>query len=140
VRLFVRHSPWIPVFIIVTLLGCSRLSEDQIAQEAAAARSPEPFMSFAETPLGNNSSSMAFELDVSDRSVVEKSMAIMCECARLTVERGFKYFYIDEQDQGENGRASFRVTFYKSPPEGIPVLKPMDPGDPTEGPPQDLGN
>ena len=94
----------------------------------------KPFMSFDETPLSDTSSSMAFELDVSDRSVAEKSMAIICECTRLTLERGFKYFYIDERDKAENGRASFRITFYKSPPEGIPVFNPIDLGDPTEGP------
>lgn len=39
-RLFVRHSPWIPVFVLVALLGCSRSSEDQVAHQAAAGRSP----------------------------------------------------------------------------------------------------
>ena len=39
-RLFVRHSPWIPVFVLGALLGCSRSSEDQVAHQAAAGRSP----------------------------------------------------------------------------------------------------
>ena len=93
----------------------------------------KPFMSFDESPLSDNSSSMTFKLDVSHRSVVEKSILIMCECTRLTVERGFKYFYIDERDKTENwGR--FRITFFNSPPEGFPVVNLTDPGDPTKGP------
>ena len=93
----------------------------------------KPFMSFDEKPLSNNSSSMTFKLDVSGRSAVEKSMIVMCECTRLTVERGFKYFYIDERKKTQNW-ARFRITFFNSPPEGIPVVNLTDPGDPTKGP------
>ena len=93
----------------------------------------KPFMSFDETPLSDNSSTMTFKLDESRRSVVEKSMIIMCECTRLTVERGFRYFYIDKRERTENwGR--FRITFFNSPPQGIPVVTMTDPGDLTKGP------
>lgn len=90
-------------------------------------------MSFDETPLSDNSSSMTFKVDESHRSVAEKSMALACESTRLTIERGFKYFYIDERSKTENGWASFRITFYKSPPEGIPLVNLEDPSDPTQG-------
>lgn len=93
----------------------------------------KPFMSFDETPLNDNSSTMTFKLDESRRSVVEKSMIIMCECTRLTVERGFRYFYIDKRERTENW-GSFRVTFFNSPPQGIPVVTMTDPGDLTKGP------
>jgi hypothetical protein len=39
-RIFVHYSPWIPMLVLVTLLGCSRSSEEPAAHEAAAARSP----------------------------------------------------------------------------------------------------
>ncbi len=92
-----------------------------------------PFLSFKEIPISDNSSTLTFKLDKSRKSVVEKSMLVMCECTRLTVERGFKYFYIDERRKTENwGR--FRITFYNLPPEGIPVVNLTDPGDPTKGP------
>lgn len=93
----------------------------------------EPFISFDEIPLSESSSTMTFKLDKSHRPVAEKSMLIMCECTRLTVERGFRYFYIDERQKTVNwGR--FRITFFDSPPEGIPVVNLTAPGDPTKGP------
>ena len=94
----------------------------------------KPFAPFDETPLSDNSSSIKIKVDVSHRSIAAKSMAIMCECTRLTVERGFQYFYIDKRDKSGNEWASFRITFFKSPPEGIPVVNLTDPGDPTIGP------
>ena len=88
---------------------------------------------FRETPLSDNSSKMTIKIDVSQGSVAEGSMEMMCECARLAVARGFKYFYIDKRETFEDGWHSFRVTFYKSPPEGIPVMNPMDEDGSGEG-------
>jgi hypothetical protein len=94
----------------------------------------KPFILFNETPHSDTVSTMTFKLDVSQRSVAAKSLDIVCESARLTVDRGFNYFYIDERRKYADGRASFQITYYKSPPEGIPVINPMDLGDPTKGP------
>ena len=39
------------------------------------------------------------------------------------MDRGFRYFYTDENTRGAqpDGQPSFRITFYKSPPEGMKV-------------------
>lgn len=94
---------------------------------------PKPSISFDETRLSENSSKMKIKSDLNRSSVVQKSFSLMCTISRLTVNRGFKYFYIDERRKPEDRQPSFRLTFYKSAPEGIPVINPMD-AHPGEGP------
>lgn len=88
---------------------------------------PKPSISFDETPISENSSTMTIKSDLSQWSAATGSMVLMCKCANLTVDRGFKYFYIDEQSRGTQAdeRPSFRLTFYKSPPQGMPVIDPL---------------
>ena len=81
-------------------------------------------LSFDETPLGDNRSKFIVTSDLSQWSAVAGSMTLMCKCADLTVDRGFKYFYMDEQSRGTqtDSRPSFRLAFYRSPPPGMPVM------------------
>lgn len=92
----------------------------------------EPSISFDETTLSDNSSTITVNMDASQWSAVAGSWSLMCMVARLTVDRGFKYFYIDERRKPADGRPSFRATFYKSPPEGMQVVNVLDAGDPRE--------
>ena len=87
---------------------------------------------FDETRLSETRSRIIVEPEQSDRLVVEKAMDLMCECAHLTVDRGFNYFNMDERALLAGGRGSFRITFYTSPPEGIPVVEIRGPSDPTQ--------
>jgi hypothetical protein len=49
-------------------------------------------------------------------------MSLQCAIARLAAARSYSYFRIDERARLSDERGSFRVTFYDSPPKGIPVL------------------
>lgn len=92
----------------------------------------KPSISFDETPLSDNSSTLTIMSDLRQWSAVAGSWSVMCKVARLTVDRRFKYFYIDERRKPADGQPSFRITFYKTPPEGIPVIHPMKLRDPSE--------
>ena len=83
----------------------------------------KPTLSFDETPLGDNRSKFIITSDVSEWSALAGSWVLMCKSANLTVDRGFKYFYMDEQSSGTqtDSRPSFRLAFYRSPPE-MPVM------------------
>jgi len=89
---------------------------------------PKPSISLDETPISENSSTMTIKSDLSQWSAAAGSMVLMCKCANLTLDRGFKYFHMDEQSRGTQAdeRPSFRLTFYKSPPEGMPVMNPLN--------------
>jgi hypothetical protein len=87
---------------------------------------------FEETRLSEASSRILVEPDDSERLVVEKALELMCQCARLTADRGFRYFITDERALISGGRATFRLRFFTSPPEGIPVVDTWGSGDPTQ--------
>ena len=76
---------------------------------------------FIETPIDKNSSRLTIDASQGDQLVVEKVMKLTCECASLTLDRGFRYYVIDEQTRLSGDRSSFRITFYSTLPEGIPV-------------------
>ena len=53
--------------------------------------------------------------------VARQILGLMCECARLTVDRGFTYFRVDEREILSNGRGRFRLTYYEARPTNVPV-------------------
>jgi len=78
---------------------------------------------FKESPIDETSSIMTFSMDdIEGGSVAGKSMAMMCECARITLEKGYAYFLIEDQTQKPSGEASFKISFFNEPPEGMPVF------------------
>jgi hypothetical protein len=85
---------------------------------------------FDEVRLTDTSSRLIVDPDISKKLVVEKAMDLMCKCARLTADRGFNYFKMDERAHLADGRATFRITFFRSPPEGIPVVDVLRPPAP----------
>ena len=88
---------------------------------------PKQSMLFDEVPLSDNSSTITIKSDLSQWSAAAGSLVLMCECSALTLDRGFKYFYMDKKSPGTQAgkRPSFRLTFYKSPPDGMPVANPL---------------
>ena len=84
---------------------------------------------FDETRLSDSTSKIMIEPDKSSKRVVEKVWELMCECARLAVDRGFSYFKMDSRAQLAGGRSTFRISFFRSPPEGIPVVDIWGSGD-----------
>jgi hypothetical protein len=92
---------------------------------------PEIISFLDESPVDGSSSMMTYSMnDLSSGSVAGKSMAVMCECARVTLEKGYTYFLVEDQKLEPGGEASFKITFFNEPPEGMPVFS-MDsgPGD-----------
>ena len=76
---------------------------------------------FVETRLDQDSSRVVLEADQQKGLAVEKIMNLNCALAQLTKDRGYRYFKTDERAKLSGGRASFRITFYRRPPEGIPI-------------------
>ena len=76
---------------------------------------------FIEIPIEQNSSRLVLEADRQPGLVVEKAMRLMCAWAELTTVRGFGYFKIDERAKLSGRRSSVRITFFDTPPEGMPV-------------------
>ena len=91
-------------------------------------------LEFDEVPLSDNSSKITIKSDVSQWSALAGSMDLACKCAGLAVDRGFRYFYLDEkswdiEEQSLNTetarRPGFRLTFYNALPAGMSVANPM---------------
>lgn len=87
---------------------------------------------FEETRLSEASSRILLRPDNSERVVVEKVLGLMCQCARLTTDRGFRYFAMDERALIAGGRATFRLRMLQTPPEGMPVVNTWSSDDPKE--------
>ena len=104
-----------PVFacLVIFVIGCSSSGK------------PKGTSFLEESPIDGTSSIMTFaKSDVGGEHVADKSMSLMCECARITLEKGYTYFLIEDHQQGEDGRASFKISFFKEPPKGLPVFGP----------------
>lgn len=84
------------------------------------ARQPRP-PRFSEVRLDENSSRVTIDTAQYSGLAVGKTMTLMCECAALTVDRGFRFFRIDEQAMSADGLSTFRITFFHEVPEGMPV-------------------
>lgn len=77
---------------------------------------------FDEVRLNDTSSRIVINPDRSGQRVVDKALELMCKCARLTADRGFSYFKMDERAHLADGRGTVLITFFRSPPEGMPVV------------------
>jgi hypothetical protein len=77
---------------------------------------------FTETRIDDHSSRIVTKPGRQQGLAVEKAMSLQCAIAKLTTARSYSYFRIDERARLSDERGSFRVTFYASPPKGIPVL------------------
>jgi len=87
---------------------------------------------FAETRLDEDTSRIEVSTATNGRRVVEKVLDLGCACARLTLDRRFEYYRIDEREKLSEERARFRLTFFKQRPTGIPVQAvPAQPGSET---------
>ena len=93
---------------------------------------------FVETPIDDSSSRIVFDPRTLQGLAVEKSLHTMCELAALAAKRGVAYYRTDENVRLPDGRSSFRIFFYDSPPEGLTVAgtwvykRPRMDADPTE--------
>ncbi len=76
---------------------------------------------FIETRLDKDTSKLVVEPDRQKGLAVEKVMNLACAFAQITTDRGYRYFKTDERSKLSGGRASMRITFYSTPPDGIPV-------------------
>ena len=76
-----------------------------------------------EARLGDDVSRIEASKSGDGRLVVERIMELTCDCARLAVDRGFKYYRMDERELLSDGRARFRLTFYRTRPTDVPVLE-----------------
>jgi hypothetical protein len=84
---------------------------------------------FIEKRLDAYTSRIELSAAADGRLVVEKVLDLGCACARLTLDRGFEYYRIDEREVLSGQRARFRLTFFKQRPTGIPVKTlPAQPG------------
>ena len=92
----------------------------------------------AETPIDDTSSRIAVNTGDFVGLAAEKALQLTCECAALTLDRGFQYFSIDERAELPDGQHSFRILFFESPPAGRPVASITVPGDLADNP--DLGS
>jgi hypothetical protein len=90
------------------------------ADDDNAATITHPF--FIETPLDAMSSALTVDPDRFTGLAAENAMTVACACADLTVSRGFNYYSTDERTTLADGRARFRIRFYETPPDGLPVL------------------
>lgn len=103
----------------------TRLAVLAISAQIEAAAQPKAIAShmvISETPIDDASSRLTIDPSESEGLAAEKAMALTCECAKLTVDRGFRYFRIDERAELPDGRGSFRIHFYATPPEGVLVV------------------
>ena len=107
-----KHEYYLMPVALALILSCSSGGQ------------PKQLMLFDEVPLSDNSSTITIKSDLSQWSAAAGSMVLMCELSALTLDRGFKYFYMDERSHGTQAgeRPNFQLTFYKSPPDGMPVV------------------
>jgi len=97
------------------------------AREDYAARNGQHFppMSHSrltETRIDETSSRVSVNTGDFVGLAAEKALQLTCECAALCLDRGFEYFSIDERTELPGGQRSFRILFYESPPEDLPVV------------------
>ncbi|HSN70766.1 MAG TPA: carbohydrate binding domain-containing protein, partial [Steroidobacteraceae bacterium] len=84
---------------------------------------------FIETRIGETESRIEVSTGDDARRVVQRVLDLTCACARLTLDRGFQYFRIDEREVLSHERARFRLTFFRLRPADIPVQEALDSGD-----------
>lgn len=87
----------------------------------------KPTLLFDEVPLNDNSSKFTITSDLDQWSAVAGSVELGCQLAQLTVDRGYKYYYMDQKSRETEAdhRPSFRLTFFNTLPKGMSVANPM---------------
>lgn len=76
-----------------------------------------------ESPIDETSSIFSFVGgDVGRGSAMDKSMSLMCECADVTLGKGYSFFRTEDPGDEGDRRMRFKITFYHEPPQGLPVL------------------
>jgi hypothetical protein len=76
---------------------------------------------FIETRLDDETSRLEFGPDRQKGLVVDKVMNLTCAWSQLTVDRGYRYFKTDERARLSGDRATLRITFCNSLPDGVAV-------------------
>lgn len=80
---------------------------------------------FQETRIDESSSIISFiEGDTGDGNAAEKSLVLMCECAKLAQFKGSRYFRTEDPREPGDERMRVKISFYKRAPPGLPVLVP----------------
>jgi hypothetical protein len=110
------------------------MDDFRLLQDAGEAMPPDaariPHGALLETRLTQDVSRIEVSTQDGGGLVAERALGLMCGCARLAAERGFRYFRVDEREMLSNGRARFRLTFYRTRPTDVPVLeRPLPSGD-----------
>ena len=78
---------------------------------------------FHETPIDEASSILSFvDGDVGKGSAADKSMSLMCECADVTLSKGYTYFRTEDPREQGDRRMRLKISFFKDPPQGLRVL------------------
>jgi hypothetical protein len=76
---------------------------------------------FIETRLDDDTSRLEVRPDRQKGLVVDKVLNLACEWSQLTIDRGYRYFKTDERARLSGDRATMRITFYKTLPDGVAV-------------------
>lgn len=101
-----------------TLLGINALK-----RQIESARKSRAGLILDESPIDETSSMMTFvESDLAGLHVADKTLTLMCECANVTLEKGYQYFMIEEPRDTGDTRMRFKISFYDVPPPGLPVI------------------
>jgi hypothetical protein len=76
---------------------------------------------FIETRLDDDTSRLEVRPDRQKGLVVDKVLNLACEWSQLAIDRGYRYFKTDERARLSGDRATMRITFYKTLPDGVAV-------------------
>ena len=76
---------------------------------------------FIETRLDDDTSRLEVRPDRQKGLVVDKVLNLACAWSQLTIDRGYRYFKTDERARLSDDRATMRITFYKTLPDGVAV-------------------
>lgn len=105
------------------LTRATQVGVTALDQQIEHARRVQTGVTLFESPIDKTSSMMAFaESDLAGLHVAEKTMMLMCECAHLTLQKGYQYFMIEEPREKSDTQMRFKISFYKEPLPGLPVV------------------
>ncbi len=76
---------------------------------------------FIETRLDDDTSRLEVGPDHLKGLVVDKVLNLTCAWSQLTIDRGYRYFRTDERARLSGDRATMRITFYKTLPDGVAI-------------------
>jgi hypothetical protein len=76
---------------------------------------------FSETPIGPNASLIEVSQPTGGH-VAQNALLLMCDFARLTLDRGSRYFAARPWVRGEGGKSTCRMNFFAAPPDTVPLI------------------